>query len=152
MHKKLQHLKHDQTIPPYIRTLHKPLQPLSNLIFSPVAHFTPNHPRFPHNISNPLKIRFASSPVNFVGTLLTLPFFTHKKTLDNLSKVQCFQGFQPVVATRFELATSASRTQRSTKLSHATKQSVLSSYVSIIMDFTKKSSAFSFLFKIFMKS
>ena len=79
-------LKHDQTIPPYIRTLHKPLQPLSNLIFSPVAHFTPIHPIFPHNISNPLKSR----SVNFVGTLLTLPLFGAQKNTEQSLKSPVF--------------------------------------------------------------
>ena len=40
-----------------------------------------------------------------------------------------FKGFSAlqtkIVATRFELATSASRTQRSTKLSHATIQCII---------------------------
>ncbi len=38
--------------------------------------------------------------------------FSRQNTLDNFSKVQCVFAFQPVVATRFELATFASRTIR----------------------------------------
>ena len=60
--------------------------------------------------------------VNLIKKSLTICLWSadQKRFVYSLTPSHMCEGVFLVVATRFELATSASRTQRSTKLSHAT--------------------------------
>ncbi len=74
------------------------------------------------NLRSPLPLRSSNSKVHRTLWTLCVPnavFYVSTKKPEHLNFFKCSGALPRVDATRFELATSASRTQRSTKLSHA---------------------------------
>ena len=98
-----------------------------DLVRSPLR-FGWSRPRSPgpRGVSAPLRSAQSRGPLDLVsplrpnGVFVSTRGYKLEQCGDKKTPSHMCEGVFLVVATRFELATSASRTQRSTKLSHAT--------------------------------